>query len=147
MNTCVSLATAVHVQLDHLAQQAMVDLNTILSSSTHLDNSNMANIREICAQLGFDSITQFGVHPKHAGDIKYDATPLLEESQEFVRGYVAQHGYPDLTEAAVQRNLYTDFVPIAHVFLNHNKFAQKHWPRGSTLNPWRGPKWPKDTDL
>ncbi len=112
-----------------------------------LNNSNMANIRELCAQLGFDSIHQFGIHPKHAGDIKYDATLLLVASREFVRKHVAKHGYPDLAEAAVHRNLYTDFVPIAHDFLSHNGFAQKHWPAGSALKPWHGPRWPKDTDL
>lgn len=107
----------------------------------------MANIRELCAQLGFNSIAQLGIYPKKYDELKYDATPLLEKSQEFVKAHVARHGYPDLSEAAVLRNLYMDSVPISHKFLNHNRFAEKYWPTGTVERPFRGPKWGKDTDL
>lgn len=107
----------------------------------------MANIRELCAHLGFDAIAQLGIHPKTNNEFKYDATPLLEVCQDFIKQHVAEHEYPDLSEAAVHRNLYTDFVPIAHELLRHNHLAQKYWPEGTAARPFRGPKWPKDADL
>ena len=114
----------------------------------HILTTNiMANIRELCAQLGFNSITHLGIYPKNDGEFIYDASPLLEASQNFVKEHVAKHGYPDLSKAAVHRNLFVDFVPIAHDFLKHNRFAQQYWPVGSVERPFRGPKWKKDTDL